>query len=150
MRTLSVICALLLSTNCIALDLSLQPDPGLTPTAVVQHQLDALQANDGDNRGIAATYRFASPRNKNFTGPLERFSRLFDNAQYQPMLNHRSATVKLVQSTTDTAELVVSLVGNGGTLHWYRFRLSRQPTEPFQNCWMTDAVMLEKKPERSA
>lgn len=138
-----------LQSSATAADLSLQPDPSLSPTAVVNFQLQALQANNNGD-GIAATFRFASPSNKATTGPLQKFSTLFDVEQYQPMLNHRSAKVKLLSDNGQQAELVTSVVDGDGKLHWYRFRLSRQQASPFINCWMTDAVMLEKPPEQSA
>ncbi|OED43025.1 hypothetical protein AB833_04815 [Chromatiales bacterium (ex Bugula neritina AB1)] len=149
MQRFSLLLALVASFQCAAFDLNLQPNPALTPTEVVTYQLKALQENtNGD--GIAATFRFASPANKSVTGPLKKFSGLFEVARYQPMLNHRTADVKLLHKDETSAELRASIVDGKGKLHWYRFRLSRQLRSEYYNCWMTDAVMLDVRPERSA
>ncbi len=149
MRRFSFLLALLTSFQCAAFDLSLQPDPALTPVAVVTYQLQALQANSNGD-GIAATFRFASPANKKFTGPLSKFAGLFDAPQYEPMLNHHSAEVKLLRDDGTTAQLLASIVDSTGKLHWYRFVLSRQQGQECTNCWMTDAVTPDVRPERSA
>jgi len=129
-------------------DLTLQPQPSLTPQDVVNFQLTALkQASD---EGIAATFRFASPANRKMTGPLSRFSRLFDAQQYRPMLENRGTEIKLVSNDGFTAELLAGVVDKTGDLHWYRFRLSKQSASPYENCWMTDAVMAVPHSGRSA
>lgn len=141
----------LLFTSCIALafDDSLVPNPSLTPQQVVQFQLQALRENkNGD--GIKATFRFASPSNKALTGPIDRFSRLFDAEQYRPMLNHQDAEIKLINNDNSAAEVMAALVDASGEYYWYQFRLSRQHQSPYINCWMTDAVIRVPGPGRSA
>lgn len=130
------------------IDLTLQPSPVLTPQEVVDFQLKALKHNSTD--GISATFRFASPANRKMTGPVARFSKLFDSPQYQPMLNNRGTDIKLISNNGVTAELIAGVVDPGGELHWYRFRLSRQSEPPYKNCWMTDAVMAVPYPGDSA
>lgn len=129
-------------------DLSLQPSPTLTPQEVVTFQLSAL--GQGSEAGISATYRFASPENRQLTGPLTRFARLFDFPKYQPMLKHRGAEIKLISNDGFTAKLLAGVVDQSGELHWYRFRLSRQTQSPYENCWMTDAVLSVPHPGDSA
>lgn len=120
-------------------DLTLQPSPALTPQQVVDFQLTALKMATKD--GMSATFRFASPANRKMTGPLARFSRLFDSPQYKPMLNNRGTEIKLISNDGFTAELLAGVVDPDGELYWYRFRLSRQTEAPHENCWMTDGVM---------
>lgn len=137
--------ALLVSFQCAALE----PAPEHSPVDVVTFQLKSLQKNTkGD--GIAATYRFASPANKQMTGPLARFAQLFDNPQYRPMINHRGASIELVYADESLAEVVAEIVDENGSIHQYRFRLSRQSDGEFTNCWMTDAVIWDPRPGRSA
>lgn len=51
-----------------------RPCPGLSAEAVVELQCEALQSNDPDtDDGIQACFRFASPSNRQATGPVERF-----------------------------------------------------------------------------
>jgi len=128
--------------------LDLQPDPGLSPEDVVNFQLTALQ--NADRGGIAATFRFASPANRKTTGPLSRFSRLFDTDQYQVLLNNRGSDIEFISNDGSTADLLAGVVDQFGNLHWYRFSLSRQSDKPFENCWMTDSVIAIEHPGNSA
>jgi hypothetical protein len=52
----------------------LTPRPELSPEQVVQYQAEALQHNDEPktDAGIERAFRFASPSNKQMTGPLEK------------------------------------------------------------------------------
>lgn len=136
---------LLISLPCAAL----QPTPDLSPVDVVTYQLKSLQKNT-DGSGIADTFRFASPANKKVTGPIERFSRLFDHVRYQPMLNHQSALVTLKSNNGSVAEVLTEVIDQDGSIHQYRFRLSVQKSGENTDCWMTDAVMWEPQPGRSA
>ena len=129
-------------------ELSLQPHPDLTPQQVVDFQLTALKNGGAD--GIEATFRFASPANRTMTGPVARFARLFDSPQYQPMMNNRGTEIKLDSNDGNHAEVIAGVVDSSGTLHWYRFNLSRQSESPYINCWMTDAVIAIPHPGRSA
>jgi len=141
----------LLFSSCLAFafDNSLAPNPSLSPQDVVRFQLQSLRENtNGD--GIEATFRFASPSNKAVTGPLERFSRLFEAKQYRPLLNHQDAEVRLIQSDGAVSEVMAALVDANGDYFWYQFRLSRQNKSPYNDCWMTDSVMRVPGPGRSA
>ena len=64
------------------------PNPCLNPSDVVRVQLNAMQQNGPSNFGIEVTFRFASPSNKRFTGPLKRFIQLVKNPSYKHLLNH--------------------------------------------------------------
>ena len=148
-RPALAVIGMFLTTLAAAADLQLMPNPQLKAVEGVKFQLDALrQNNDGD--GIAATFRFASPANKAQTGPLSRFSRLFDNPQYSPMLNHYSAEVELLTSSETNASIGTALVDGNGDVHWYQFELSRQTLPDCDGCWMTDAVVRVKQPGNSA
>ncbi len=147
-RAFLVLLFLVYSSLSQAQNLDLQPSASLTPTEVVDFQLTALK--NVENGGIEATFRFASPANKKVTGPLSKFSGLFESEQYKPMLNHRGTEIKTVSNDGYTAELLAGVVDQSGDLHWYRFRLSRQQEAPFKNCWMTDAVMAVPHSGRSA
>ena len=129
-------------------DLTLQPNPTLTAQEVVDFQLTALQQAPDD--GISATFRFASPANRKITGPISRFAKLFDAPQYRPMLENQGTQIKLLSNDGITAELLAGVVDKSGDLHWYRFRLSKQSESPYENCWMTDAVMAVPHSGRSA
>ena len=73
----------------------LTPQPGLSPAQVVQYQVTALQHNDDpkSDAGIERAFQFASPANKQATGPLENFTQILKSPAYAPMLNNRSSEV---------------------------------------------------------
>ena len=126
------------------------PDPSLNPSDVVKMQLSAMQQNDASNLGIEVTFRFASPSNKRYTGPLERFIRLVKNPSYKYLLNHLDVNFMKTIIEDDKAIQDVILTTSNGKKIGYRFKLSLQKSEQFKNCWMTDAVSPFEVPEISA
>ena len=121
----------------------LTPDPDLTPEEVVAIQLRALQLNDQQDRGIAVAFRFASPQNRASTGPLPRFAGMIRNGPYSSMLNHVSAACQDPLVRGNEAMQRVAVTASDGLVINYVFILSRQSSEPYQDCWMTDAVVIE-------
>jgi hypothetical protein len=119
------------------------PDPKFSPEDVVRIQLQAMQVNDvpHKNAGIEIAFRFASPRNKVTTGPLERFIDLVNNPVYRPMLNHRKADFGQLEVEQDKAVQPVILIGANGERTGYLFALSKQGSGRYASCWMTDAVI---------
>lgn len=121
------------------------PTPDLSPAQVVRVVMDALKNNDADDSGIAVTFDFASPGNKEATGPLARFIPMVKSPVYGPMLNHRSSTVGKVLVRDDEAQALVTLIDAKGEKAAYVFRLSRQPDDGDPpNCWLTDGVIRVK------
>jgi hypothetical protein len=120
-----------------------EPSPELSPREVVQLQVEALGANDepSGDAGIEAAFNFASPANKRATGPLERFRTLFDTPAYGPMIDHNGATYSAVQVEGRVAQMGVILTVEDDEQVGYLFQLSKQTDPPFEDCWMTDAVV---------
>lgn len=119
------------------------PHPRLLPEEVIELQLAALRRNDEPtpDAGIATAFEFASPGNRAFTGPLERFIALVKSPHYAPMLNHRAATFGPLDIEGDFATQQVMLLDASGESAIYGFELSRQTDGPYQGCWMTDSVL---------
>jgi len=119
-----------------------QPTPDLTPNEVVRVQLQAFKNNDAPtpDSGIELAFRFASPSNKEVTGPLPRFIELVKNPAYLPLLNHRSASQSPIEIKDDVARQRVRVIDKDGTPAIFIFILSKQSQAPFVNCWMTDGV----------
>jgi hypothetical protein len=119
------------------------PAPELSPEEVVRVQVEALGANDTpeEGAGIRAAFNFASPANRRATGPLERFTTLFDTPMYGPMIDHTAAQFSDVQREDDTARVGVILTTSDGEPVGYLFQLTLQQRAPYENCWMTDAVV---------
>ena len=117
------------------------PHPDLTPGQVVSIQLAALRANDDPypDAGIATAFGFASPANRQMTGPVARFASMLKSSLYRPMLGHTSAQFGPVQVDKEVARTQVVMFGGDGRVVAYDFTLSRDPAT---HCWLTDSVML--------
>lgn len=120
-----------------------QPSPSLSPKEVVRLQVEALADNDTPypDAGIEAAFAFASPANKAATGPLDRFQTLFDTPAYGPMIGHLSAEYSDAQVEGGVAQVGVILTTDAADRIGYLFRLSKQTETPYEQCWMTDAVV---------
>ncbi len=127
---------------------ALVPEPALTPGEVVRIQLEALRRNDGQDRGIAVAFRFASPANRANTGPFPRFAAMIKNGPYALMLDFREARYGPIEIVANRARQRVTLTGASGRMTYW-FYLSRQVEPPYADCWMTDAVYIERNDERT-
>jgi Domain of unknown function (DUF4864) len=130
----------------------LVPRPELSPEEVVQYQVAALQQNDDpkSDAGIERAFRFASPSNKQLTGPLENFVRIVKSPAYSPLLNSRSSAIVGSELKDDQAKISVRIVAVDGRPLTYVFILSKQNEGDFRDCWMTDGVAPLKDPEDDA
>jgi hypothetical protein len=118
------------------------PEPGLSPEQVVQVQLTAMNANDADDRGLARVFQFASPHNREATGPLQRFVRIVRLPPYHVMLDHHDARIGPVEKPqADAAWVYVTVRDRFERVFAFRFALRLQPKgQADAGCWMTDAV----------
>ena len=123
-----------------------KPDPTLSPEAVIDAQLAALEHNDEPHpdAGVEAAYRFASPENKQQTGPLDRFTRLLHNPLYEALLNAKAYHRAPIQVAGNRARQYVTVVTPEGEEVLYLFMLKKQSQGEFEGCWMTNAVVRER------
>jgi len=121
------------------------PSPEIEPAEVVRIQVEALRQNSFSNEGIELTYHFASPRNKRYTGPLERFIDMVRSAPYDRLLNHRSAEYSPMAVSGNQAQQMVVIIDAEGEEVGYVWVLSRQTKGAFKDCWMTDAVIAAER-----
>ncbi len=122
------------------------PSPELEVSEVVRIQVEALRDNTLLNEGIEWTYRFASPGNKRYTGPLNRFTEMVRSAPYDRLLNHLDARYGLISISGNEAFQMVSIIDKTGEEIAYAWVLSRQGEGEFKDCWMTDAVIPAQRP----
>jgi len=116
-----------------------QPSAELSARDVVSAQMDALRRDD-----IATVFTFASPANRAFTGPLERFDRMVRSSAYSPMIGHESVRYGDMDVIVgDTAYVDVTVVTPEGREVGYQFVLERQESAPYEGFWMTSSVMLQ-------
>ena len=126
------------------------PDSSLKPQEVVNIQLLAMKNNDDSNEGIEITFRFASPRNKMNTGPIERFVKLVNSPSYRGLLNHIDSEFISLKITNGIAIQDVIITTKYKKRTGFRFQLSIQKNSKYKDCWMTDSVIPFKVPEISA
>jgi hypothetical protein len=145
LRRLFWICAIFATVAC-AMPIRAQemmPSPALSPEQVVKFQLDSLRRNDepAPNAGIERSFRFASPSNKDFTGPLEHFAGIVRSPAYAPLLYSLAAAVTQAEVGEGQARIFVSVTSASGTEFSFLFLLSRQKEGEYRDCWMTDGVV---------
>ncbi|MGD8956761.1 MAG: DUF4864 domain-containing protein [Chromatiaceae bacterium] len=127
---------------------ALAPAPSFGPAEVTQIQLDALRTNTLINEGIALTFRFASPANRQVTGPLPRFVKMLRSPPYDRLLNHREVEYGPLRVEDDTAYQPVIVTASDGQQAGYLWVMSRQRDGEYKDCWMTDAVLSTEPPAR--
>jgi hypothetical protein len=101
----------------------LKPNSSLEPEDVISIQLSALQKNDTpyDNAGIAQTWEFAHPYNREYTGPLKNFTSMMYSKSYVIMLDHDYHNILLVSKNEDQAFYFIELtdkIGNEFGFQW--------------------------------
>ena len=126
--------------------LATAPDPSLSPADVVRAVVEALRTNDEHDSGIRTTWQFASPSNKQVTGPLDHFIPLVKNPIYLPLLNDRLVVYQPARVQGEQAQEVVAITEYSGDKAVYVFQLSRQADGPLKGCWMTDGVVRLRSP----
>lgn len=113
-----------------------KPSPEIEPADVVQTQLKALQERD-----IMTVFEFTSPKNKAHTGPLSHFTEMIQGRAYNVMLGHTSAdilsTLSIDPGRFQQRILIKGANGNQVVFSW---SLSKQESDPFEGCWMTDSI----------
>ena len=130
------------------------PSPLLTPVAVVVNQILALRMNS--DHGLGLVWAFASPTNREVTGPLDRFKIMITNGYGLMLRSHvayikeaRAAEERLAIDGEETAEFYVLLRSaseaddeylHEDTVTRYQWMVRRQPRGEFEGCWMTEAV----------
>ncbi|KAA9399719.1 DUF4864 domain-containing protein [Haloarcula sp. CBA1130] len=120
--------------------LELRPNCERPPGLVVHIQVLALQNNDpATNAGINTTWQFASPSNRDLTGPYSNFVRTIESG-FEPLLNATGVRYGPLDRDGDTATQPVTVVDANGTTTSYRWTVEKQTAGPYEGCWMTAGV----------
>jgi len=115
-----------------------EPSPELTPREVVTLQILALRDNSND--GINACFGFASPSNREATGPAERFGAMIRQG-YDIMLRSQGAQLCEICCNPDRAAFMVNFqLPTCQQEALFIWGLSKQEGD-YVGCWMTDGVM---------
>jgi hypothetical protein len=118
-----------------------QPSPQLSPEDVIRLQIRALSAKGALKSRIDNCYRFASPANRDHTGPIVRFQQMIESPKYRALLDARHFLVGRATQNGREAHLLLTVVDRAGQLALFRCFLSKQTAAPYADCWMTDAVV---------
>lgn len=147
-RLVGGLIVILLLMVAVGAETLLQPDANLTPRQVVEIQLRSLQQNDvpAPDNGIAQTWAFAHPANREMTGPLARFTVMLKGPNYRRLLNHRSHRIEPVVRTDDMALFNVAIVAADGVTLLLQWRVARVGVGRFTGAWMTVGVSPPLKP----
>jgi hypothetical protein len=118
------------------------PSAKLAPDEVVRLVTEAMRHNDSPaaDTGIATAFAFASPGNRQVTGPLARFVPMVKSPMYGPLLNYVKIEYAPVRVQGDYAEQLVKVSDEDGVPAQFLWILSRQTHGEFKGCWMTDGV----------
>ncbi|QDT67472.1 hypothetical protein MalM25_03710 [Planctomycetes bacterium MalM25] len=115
-------------------------DSGNTPAEVVEAQMTALSVWRDDHDSAARVFRHASPANRAVTGPLERFRSMVEQDSFAALIDNVGWSAGKAVLAEDAAVVLVTMILPDGSLHAFRFYLSRQP-DGAGGEWMTDAVI---------
>jgi len=139
-------CLAVLATSCGAGRDKSGPSPRLSPAEVVSIQVEGLQHfnKPAPNAGIWAAYRFASPANRQVTGPYGRFLRIIRAPANRALLHSREWRVENVRQVESQAEVVVVVSDDAGVSSRWTFSLSKQEGAACKGCWMTDGVVQNR------
>ncbi len=121
------------------------PSPALSPSEVVLAQLEGMrrEPRDGDaaGAGLLSVWAFASPGNREATGPVERFADMLRSPLYRGLLQHRAAQLGPPRETGEQAQQEVLVLTADDRTMGFTWVLGRQSEPPYIGCWMTDGVL---------
>ena len=126
----------------------LKPNPTLKPKEVISIQLNALKDNNNPylNAGIAQTWKFAHPSNKELTGPISKFILMMNSPSYSLMLNHFEHKIYIVKKNDNIAYFFVELIDNKFVKYGFQWIVKKVIDDGiYKNCWMTISVSRPMK-----
>ena len=103
------------------------PEPKMSSKEVLKIQMSGLKNNNENDDGIEIVYQFASPRNKDYTGPYNKFKNMIKQ-NYQPLLNfdYWGISGPAIKSNKNRNYQQDIFVVKRGKKYEYRFQMSRQ------------------------
>ena len=120
-----------------------EPNISLKPLDVLTIQLNSLQRNNipFNDAGIEQVWKFAHPKNKKITGPLDNFKRMIKGDSYQMMIDHLSHTITLLGSDDNWAQFEVVILDKNKIYHKFNWQVEKYTMEgTLKDCWLTTMV----------
>ena len=106
-------------------------------------QLKALQNNNipYNNAGIEQTWEFAHPTNKEFTGPLSKFTFMMYSPSYEVLLNHYKHNIILIKKNEFQSFFFIEIIDKTGIKFGFQWIVEKVSEKGiFLDCWMTKSV----------
>lgn len=118
----------------------LLPQASYSPEQVVQAQVESVREAVNNPAALLICYSFASPSNRQLTGPFERFAEMVTTEPYRQLGVCQDFQVGSAVMDGSTATVLVSALAENGQGSAFVFVLSKQQEAPYRDIWMTDGV----------
>ena len=120
-----------------------KPSKEIKPDQVVKIQLKGLMNNNSPytDLGIEQTWEFAHPKNKKFTGPLEKFKKMIKGDSFNMLVDHKEHEIKQVYLDENVATFLVTILDSDKNYYKFKWQVEKYNDEgPLKDCWLTTAV----------
>ena len=120
-----------------------KPNNEIEPIQVVKIQLRGLKNNNElyKDAGIEQTWEFAHPKNKNVTGPIEKFKVMLKGDSYSMLLNHIEHKVEQISDSENTASFEVTVLDDKKRYYKFKWIVEKYVKDgPLKGCWLTTIV----------
>jgi len=120
-----------------------KPNVSLKPLDVIVIQLNALQRNNipFNDAGIEQVWKFAHPKNKKITGPLEKFKKMIYSKNYIMLIGHKNSEITTLSESDNMSVYKVYILSNDKKKYSYVWQVEKVKEEgDLINCWMTTIV----------
>ena len=121
----------------------IKPSKKIEPDQVVKIQLKGLMNNNDpySDVGIEQTWEFAHPKNKKYTGPLEKFKKMLKGDSYYMLLGHKQHQIEQVYLNENVATFLVTILDSDKNYYKFKWQVEKYINEgPLKDCWLTTAV----------
>ena len=120
-----------------------EPNTSLQPLDVLAIQLNSLQRNNipFNDAGIEQAWKFAHPKNKKMTGPLESFKKMIYSKSYKMLIGHENSEITVLSENNNISVFKVDILSKDKKKYSYIWQIEKVQQEgQLKNCWMTTSV----------
>ena len=121
----------------------IKPSKKIEPDQVVKIQLKGLMNNNDpySDVGIEQTWEFAHPKNKKYTGPLEKFKVMIKGESFNMLVGHKEYKIEKVYLNETVATFLVTILDSDKNYYKFKWQVEKYINEgPLKDCWLTTAV----------
>ena len=121
----------------------IKPSKKIEPDQVVKIQLKGLMNNNDpySDVGFEQTWEFAHPKNKKYTGPLEKFKKMLKGDSYYMLLGHKEHQIEQVYLNENVATFLVTILDSDKNYYKFKWQVEKYINQgPLKDCWLTTAV----------